>query len=86
MKARIGCARARAGAWFDALSRGARGDQGGSRGARVARGNEPEPEAPQSRYRRLAELGQGGTANVYLAVASGPNGFNKLVVHKRKKK
>ena len=55
MKARIGCARARAGAWFDALSRGARGDQGGSRGARVARGNEPEPE----RDRSVDDLGRG---------------------------
>src|SRR5713101_3910008 len=34
------------------------------------------------KYRILAELGQGGTANVYLAVARGPSGFNKLVVLK----
>src|SRR4051812_9926727 len=34
------------------------------------------------RYRPLLELGQGGTANVYLAVAGGPSGFNKLVVLK----
>jgi eukaryotic-like serine/threonine-protein kinase len=34
------------------------------------------------RYRPLFELGQGGTANVYLAVAHGPSGFNKLVVLK----
>src|SRR5262252_8195340 len=34
------------------------------------------------KYRVLAELGQGGTANVYLAVARGPSGFNKLVVLK----
>jgi serine/threonine protein kinase len=34
------------------------------------------------KYRILAELGQGGTANVYLAVARGPRGFNKLVVLK----
>jgi serine/threonine-protein kinase len=36
----------------------------------------------RSRYRLLAELGEGGMANVYLAVAKGPAGFNKLVVLK----
>jgi len=36
----------------------------------------------QGKYRLLAELGQGGTSNVYLAVARGPRGFNKLVVLK----
>src|SRR5258706_15001976 len=34
------------------------------------------------KYRPLIELGQGGTANVFLAVAHGPSGFNKLVVLK----
>src|SRR5258708_25179427 len=34
------------------------------------------------KYNILAELGRGGMANVYLAVASGPSGFNKLVVLK----
>ncbi len=34
------------------------------------------------RYRLLLELGQGGTANVYLGAASGPSGFSKLVVLK----
>jgi serine/threonine-protein kinase len=34
------------------------------------------------KYHPIAELGQGGTANVYLAVARGPNDFNKLVVLK----
>lgn len=37
------------------------------------------------KYRVLAHLGQGGTANVYLAVARGPSGFNKLVVLKSMK-
>lgn len=37
---------------------------------------------PVGKYRYLLELGQGGTANVYLAVAQGPSGFNKLVVMK----
>src|SRR5260370_22754103 len=34
------------------------------------------------KYKLLAELGRGGMANVYLAVARGPSGFNKLVVLK----
>jgi len=34
------------------------------------------------RYRLLAELGQGGMARVFLAVAHGPSGFSKLVVLK----
>jgi serine/threonine-protein kinase len=34
------------------------------------------------KYRVLAELGEGGMANVYLAVARGPSGFNKLLVLK----
>src|SRR4030095_14396956 len=33
-------------------------------------------------YRMLFPLGQGGTADVYLAVADGPSGFTKLVVVK----
>lgn len=37
------------------------------------------------RYRVLDELGQGGTANVFLAVSSSVEGFNKLVVLKRMK-
>jgi serine/threonine protein kinase len=39
-----------------------------------------------SKYRVLLELGQGGTANVFLAVARGPGGFNKLVVLKALKR
>ncbi len=34
------------------------------------------------RYQVLAELGRGGTANVYLAVSRGPGGFSKLLVLK----
>ena len=34
------------------------------------------------KYRILAGLGEGGMANVYLAVARGPSGFSKLVVLK----
>jgi serine/threonine-protein kinase len=35
------------------------------------------------KYRLVAELGQGGMADVILAIAQGPVGFNKLVVIKR---
>jgi len=35
------------------------------------------------KYRLIAELGQGGMADVFLAVQQGPVGFNKLVVIKR---
>jgi len=35
------------------------------------------------KYRPIAELGHGGMAEVFLAVASGPAGFNKLVVLKQ---
>jgi serine/threonine-protein kinase len=34
------------------------------------------------KYRLIAKLGQGGAASVYLAVASGPGGVNKLLVVK----
>src|SRR6188508_3605796 len=34
------------------------------------------------KYRILSELGRGGMANVYLAVARGPGGVSKLVVLK----
>jgi serine/threonine-protein kinase len=36
-------------------------------------------------YRRIAELGRGGMANVYLAAMRGPHGFTKLVVIKELK-
>jgi eukaryotic-like serine/threonine-protein kinase len=39
-------------------------------------------ETESGKYRVLLELGQGGTANVFLALAQGPSGFNKLVVLK----
>lgn len=35
------------------------------------------------KYRLIAELGRGGMAEVFLALAAGPGGFNKLVVLKR---
>src|SRR5690606_33182605 len=37
------------------------------------------------KYRVLAQLGQGGTADVSLAALRGPSGFNKLVVLKSMK-
>src|SRR5262249_48918702 len=38
--------------------------------------------AAVGKYRIVLPLGQGGTADVYLAVADGPSGFTKLVVVK----
>ncbi len=35
-----------------------------------------------TKYRNLLQLGEGGTAHVYLAAAQGPSGFDKLVVMK----
>jgi serine/threonine protein kinase len=43
----------------------------------------PETGSGSSKYRTLFELGQGGTANVSLAVAKGPEGFKKLFVVKQ---
>jgi serine/threonine-protein kinase len=43
----------------------------------------PAPAALAGKYQLLARLGQGGMADVFLAVARGPLGFNKLVVLKR---
>lgn len=42
--------------------------------------------APRLRYRPILALGQGGTADVLLAVGRGPGGFNKLVVFKTLRK
>src|SRR5262249_42481010 len=42
-----------------------------------------EPLPPCGKYRPFAKLGSGGQADVFLAVARGPMGFNKLVVVKR---
>jgi serine/threonine-protein kinase len=39
--------------------------------------------AALGKYRPIAELGHGGMAEVFLALASGPAGFNKLVVIKQ---
>ena len=44
--------------------------------------NEPTAGA-FAKYRLIAELGHGGMAEVFLALASGPAGFNKLVVIKQ---
>jgi serine/threonine-protein kinase len=43
----------------------------------------PEAGSGSGKYRTLFELGQGGTANVSLAVARGPEGFKKLFVVKQ---
>jgi serine/threonine-protein kinase len=42
-----------------------------------------EPQEVAGKYRLFARLGQGGMADVFLANAHGPMGFNKLVVVKR---
>jgi serine/threonine protein kinase len=45
---------------------------------------DPVPAAGSSgRYYPIARLGRGGMSEVYLAIARGPAGFNKLVVIKR---
>jgi serine/threonine protein kinase len=43
----------------------------------------PQNDLIAGKYRLLATLGHGGMADVYLGAASGPAGFNKLVVIKR---
>src|SRR5689334_17859110 len=50
--------------------------------------DERDIEAPPAglgagKYRLFASLGRGGMADVFLGVAHGPMGFNKLVVVKR---
>jgi eukaryotic-like serine/threonine-protein kinase len=39
--------------------------------------------AKTGRFREIAELGKGGMGDVFLTVAAGPAGFNKLLVVKR---
>ncbi len=42
-----------------------------------------EPASQLGRYRLIAELAHGGMGDVYLGVAQGPGGFNKLMVIKQ---
>ena len=52
----------------------------------MTQGSAPSVEMPRSsfgKYRLLAQIGRGGMAEAYVAVASGPAGFNKLFVVKR---
>src|SRR5215831_6397980 len=48
----------------------------------VGLAGEMPAQGPLGRYRKVLLLGQGGTADVHLAVAEGPGGFRKLVVLK----
>jgi len=45
--------------------------------------DQAEPQASFGKYQMFASLGRGGMADVFLAVARGPMGFNKLAVVKR---
>lgn len=45
--------------------------------------DEPPPDGAYGRYQLVARLGQGGSADVFLAVARGTLGVDKLVVIKR---
>jgi eukaryotic-like serine/threonine-protein kinase len=45
-----------------------------------------ENATPRRRYRRIAELGRGGMASVFLASLGGPGDFTKLVVVKEMRK
>src|SRR5439155_9061414 len=49
----------------------------------VTPGNDEEVSAASGKYRSLLRLDSGGMAEVFLAVAHGPAGFNKLFVLKR---
>jgi len=47
---------------------------------------ESAPFAPElGKYRLIADLARGGMGNIYLGVAQGPGGFNKLVAVKELK-
>ncbi len=59
----------------------ARGSSDG--GVDAASARPEEAFAAAGKYRFIAALGHGGMADVYLAVAIGPAGFNKLLVIKR---
>src|SRR5215467_7390270 len=58
------------------------GTQPGGRG--IGASTEPGPTA-FGKYQLFASLGRGGMSEVFLAVARGPMGFNKLAVVKRLK-
>ena len=58
-----------------------RGDGGVASDSRLESVSGGRPDA--GRYQVFATLGRGGMAEVFLAVARGPGGFNKLVVLKR---
>lgn len=45
----------------------------------------PTDASSPKKYRRIARLGEGGMANVWLVATSGPGGFSKLLVQKELK-
>ena len=57
-------------------------DQPKVRSAEIAGTGGPQGRGGLAKHRILLELGQGGMANVYLALARGPGDFHKLVVLK----
>ncbi len=63
-----------------------RGDAAGEGGSGASSGGLPPPaDDPKifGKYRLIAAIGHGGMAEVFLAVVTGPAGFNKLQVIKR---
>lgn len=49
----------------------------------IGQGSEPTSRDKSERFRVIRQLGAGGAAEVFLAVARGPGGFQKLVVLKK---
>src|SRR5688500_19388537 len=65
------------------MSMGRSRESSSSVGSRASRSPSLIPVTPYGKYTLIARLGQGGMAEVFLALSSGPSGFRKLVVIKR---
>src|SRR4051794_16772306 len=59
------------------------GEATGKKAADSARTRIVSGETYAGKYKVFADIGRGGMADVFLAVARGPVGFNKLVVIKQ---